>query len=801
MSSPSSRTAQLPAFPLSSPEERARVRVSIEGIVQGVGFRPFVHRLARRLGLGGWVANTAEGVLVEVEGASPLLDSFLQCLRAEAPVQARIDRLAAHRVPGLGEEAFSIRASLPGERARLMVPPDLATCADCARELTDPGDRRFRYPFITCTQCGPRFSLVTDVPYDRAGTTMAGFRLCPACRAEYGNETDRRFHAEPIACPACGPRLALWNEQGAVVALGEDALRQACALVQSGGVLAVKGLGGFQLWADAGLESAVERLRVRKRRPHKPFAVLFPSLDAVREACAVSPEEARVLLAPEAPIVLLRRLPGAALAQAVAPGNPYVGALLPSTPLHHVLAGELRRPVVATSGNRSEEPIVTDEREALVRLAGIADAWLVHDRPIARPVDDSVVRVAAGEVQILRRARGFVPLPIRLSDGVLQGSPLAPILALGGQLKNTVALACDDRVVLSQHLGDLSTIEADAAFRRAVDDLQRLLGVRAQVLACDLHPDYRSSLYARELAQSLSLPLVPVQHHHAHVAACMAEHGLDGCVLGVAWDGSGYGPDGTIWGGEFLVAGYDDFRRMAHLLPFRLPGGEQAVREPRRAALSLLWETFGDAASRLDLPPLRSLGASLDALAGMLVRGVSAPVTTSLGRLFDAVASLTDCCQVASFEGQAAMALQYAAEQGASTESSLGETDEEAYPIPLRRHETSGVEPARWVADWRPLVRAVVEDVTRRTGPACIGYRFHVALADLIGRLAEAAAVPRVVLTGGCFQNGLLERLARRRLERAGFIVYTHRLVPPNDGGLALGQAVVAGRRYAQARV
>ena len=586
-----------------------RIRVKVEGTVQGVGFRPFVYRLARALELAGWVKNTRQGVLIEVEGLPQAVEIFLKRLKADAPASACVEAMSTGVVPVLDEAGFSI---CPGERSgprALVVPPDLATCADCRRELADPCNRRFRHPFITCTQCGPRYSLLTAIPYERSHTTMAGFSLCPICRAEYEAETDRRFHAEPIACPRCGPRLFLWNEQGDAVAGGEEALRRAAALLRQGLIVAVKGLGGFQLWVDAVSEEAVRRLRVRKRRLEKPFAVLFPSLDAARAYCALSPEEEALLSSPQAPIVLARKRPQTDLAEAVAPGNPYVGAMLPATPLHHLLVDGLTRPMVATSGNRSEEPIVTDEREALVRLSGIADVFLVHDRPIARPVDDSVVRVPATEpavgsearsdepkpaVMILRRARGYVPQSIRLSHGLVAGNRRGPILAVGGHLKNTVALLHGDRVVLSQHVGDLSTLETDAAFRQAIDDLQRLLQVQPSVVACDGHPDYRSSVFARELAAALSVPLVPVQHHHAHVASCMAEQGLDGDVLGVAWDGAGYGPDGQVWGGEFLVAGYHGFRRFAHLRPFRLPGGEAAMREPGRSAVALLWELQGE---------------------------------------------------------------------------------------------------------------------------------------------------------------------------------------------------------------
>ena len=765
-----------------------RLRITVEGTVQGVGFRPFAFRLAQQLGVAGWVTNSSHGALLELEGPVAVVESFLERMQTEAPAAAKVDRLTVEPASPMGETGFRIRASEGVGARRLVVPPDLATCADCLGELNDPMDRRFRYPFLTCTQCGPRFSLITDIPYDRANTTMSRFQLCRDCLAEYEDHRDRRFHAEPIACPVCGPRLDLWDVQGQVVAREQEALQQACEMIRRGGILAVKGVGGFQLWVDACSESAVQRLRLRKARPNKPFAVLFPSVSAVQKSCDLSPEEEGLLLSSEAPIVILRQREPSGLAPSVSPDNPYVGAMVPYSPLHYLLMTELQSPVVATSGNRSDEPIVIDEQEALVRLAGIADAFLVHDRAIARPVDDSVVRVVEGERLILRRARGSVPRSIRVQAPRTNGSAMVPILAVGGHLKNTIALMSGDQVMLSQHLGDLSTLEAFEAFRHAVDDLQRLLDVKPQLVACDLHPDYRSTVFAQEFAKRQAVPLVRVQHHHAHVAACMAEHGLDGEVLGVAWDGSGYGLDGQLWGGEFLITGYPGFRRLAHLRPFRLPGGEMAMRKPWRCAFSVLWETYGERGAVQELAARQSVKGEGDALAVLLQRGIASPWTTSMGRLFDAVSSIAGLCDEVSYEGQAAMALEFAAER--YEKNSPG--DETGYPFAVTRGEDN---PAMWVADWRPLIELLIKERREGSSPERIAYRFHLALADLIGQIAEQAALPRVVLTGGCFQNALLLRLARCRLARAGFTVYTHRLVPPNDGGLSLGQAVVAAMR------
>lgn len=784
-----------------------RVQVNVEGTVQGVGFRPFVYRLARELELSGWVTNTRSGVLIEAEGDAGDIESFLRRLKEHAPASATIEAMNTSRIPVVDEKYFSIAPSAETGQRVLVIPPDLATCSDCRRELVDPKDCRFQYPFITCTQCGPRYSLLTAVPYERSNTTMAEFEFCAACRTEYSTDSDRRFHAEPIACPACGPRLSLWNKQGQEIAGGEEALRQASAWLEQGLVVAVKGLGGFQLWVDAGSEKAVRRLRDRKRRPEKPFAVLFPSIEAIRGYGWLSSEEEALLGSPQAPIVLVRKRRGTALADTVAPDNPYLGVMLPTTPLHHLLMAPLQRPMVATSGNRSEEPIVTDEREALDRLNGIADAFLVHDRPIARPVDDSVVLVVDGtpdnndrgevgkpkpEVMILRRARGYVPQAIRWSDGLANGGQ-RPLLAVGGHLKNTVAVLRENRVVLSQHLGDLSTVEADSAFRQAVMDLQQLLQVIPQAIACDLHPDYRSTGFARELAATLSVPLLPVQHHHAHVASCMAEHRLDGDVLGIAWDGAGYGEDGHLWGGECLIASYRQYTRFASLRPFRLLGGEAAMKEPRRSATALLWELMGEAMLEHQLPSWKVSHGQREKFASVLKSGIASPWTTSMGRLFDAVASLTGLCRETSFEGQAAMAVQFAAEQGMETSGG----GKEGYPIDLVPSDNPCT---KWILDWRSMVSAMLDDLRRGTRRELVAARFHAGLAEGAVRVAQAVGLPRVALTGGCFQNRLLLSLVRHRLETAGFTVYSHSLVPPNDGGLSLGQAVIAAHRFYDAQ-
>jgi hydrogenase maturation protein HypF len=750
-----------------------RLAIEIRGAVQGVGFRPFVYRLARELGLAGWVLNDIRGVFLEVEGPAAALETFRSRLRGEAPPRARVQEVRETWLAHLGYTAFEIRASASGGEKTALVLPDIATCAECLEEVLDPGERRFRYAFANCTNCGPRFTILRDLPYDRPNTTMSGFALCSACRAEYEDPLDRRFHAQPVACPACGPSLALWSRAGETLSSGDEALCRAAEALGRGEILAVKGLGGFHLVCDARDSAAVARLRERKARLAKPLAVLVADLEAARELCEVGPPAARFLASPEAPILLLPARPGAGVAPNVAPGNPNLGVMLPATPLHHLLLRETGFPVVATSGNRSEEPICTDEHEALSRLAGIADLFLVHDRPVERHVDDSVARVIDGAPRLLRRARGWAPLPVSVAG------ELPVILGVGAHLKNTVALSVGRQVFLSQHIGDLETREAMAAFERVIADFLRLWEVRPAAVAHDLHPGYVSTRWAVESG----LPLVAVQHHHAHFAACLAEHGETGTALGVAWDGTGHGTDGTVWGGEFLRGDAASFTRVGHLLPFRLPGGEAAVREPRRTAIGLLWEMWGEAVfAREDLAPVRAFSTDERALLGrMLARHLNAPVTTSAGRLFDGVAALMGLHPVASFEGQAAMALEWLADPA----------ERGAYPLPV-------FEPAPgtpFVLDWRPLVDALLLDLSRSVPAGRLSARFHNALASGIVAAARAAGEHRVALTGGCFQNRFLAERAAEALRRAGFSVLLHREVPPNDAGISLGQVMVAAAR------
>jgi hydrogenase maturation protein HypF len=766
---------------------RERLRVVVHGVVQGVGFRPFIYRLASDLGLDGWVRNVPQGVLIEVEGRRAALEAFRARLVTDAPSLAIVQGVESSWLDSAGVRGFQILESAAGGPVTTFVMPDIATCAQCREEIFDPGNRRHRYPFTNCTNCGPRFSLIEAMPYDRAATSMKRFRMCAECQAEYDDPLDRRFHAQPNACPSCGPRLSLRDRRGNVIATRDEAMRTAAMALLGGQIVATKGLGGFHLMVMAGDEDAVRRLRVRKHREEKPFAVMYPSLDLVKEHCAVSADEARLLVSPESPIVLLARrgVAGGAIAPAVAPGNPNLGVLLPYTPLHLLLLRDLAAPVIATSGNLSDEPICIDEADALRRLGGIADLFLVHDRPIVRHVDDSIVRVILGREMVLRRARGYAPLPLPLRQDV------APILAVGGHLKNSIALATRSSVFVSQHIGDLETTGASEAFVNAIVDLESLLGVTPACAVADLHPDYRSTRHAA----TLGLPVTQVQHHYAHVAACMAENDLEGVVLGVAWDGTGYGTDGTVWGGEFLTTTDHGFVRSACLRPFRLPGGERAIREPRRAALGVLHALADGRGSRTHVDSLRSFDARERALMReALARGVNSPVTTSAGRLFDAVASLVGLCQRSSFEGQAAMALEHA----------IDARTDEAYPFKLTdrtaRFAMGPWQPPPWVLDWGPAIEAVLRDIDAQVPSGTIAARFHNTLAEMIVAVAERIAEPRVVLTGGCFQNRYLIERAVTRLGASGFRPYWHQRVPPNDGGIALGQVAACARALGQAR-
>jgi len=779
----------------------ARRRITVRGVVQGVGFRPFVHALATELGLTGHVTNTGEGVVAEVEGAVAALDLFGRRIGADAPPLAVVEAVDAEDVAVRGDAGFRILPSRADGLPRTLVSPDAATCDACLAELTDPADRRHRHPFLTCTHCGPRFTIVTAVPYDRALTTMDRFPMCPRCAREYADPADRRFHAQPISCHDCGPRLRLLTADPADPtrpprpAPGTDPVAATRRLLAEGAIVAVKGLGGYHLVCDASDDTAVTLLRARKNRGGKPFALMARQLPDIEHLVRVRAEERGLLTGTVRPIVLLRRRRDPApapdapvLSDAVAPGSPDLGVMLPYTPLHHLLLGlpgdrPGPRLLVMTSGNVAGEPIVTDDEDAVRRLAHLADAWLTHDRPIRIPCDDSVVRVSDGEPLFIRRSRGHAPMPIRLPV------PVRPALAAGGDLKNVLCLAEGDRAWLSAHIGDMDDLATQLAFEEAEAHLETVTGVRPQLLAADRHPGYRSGQWAQRHTDGR--PLVRVQHHHAHVAAAMAEHGLpDGHpVIGVAFDGTGYGDDHAVWGGEILLADYDGYRRFGQLAYVPLPGGDTTVRRPYRMALAHLRAAGLDWAA--DLPPVAACPPQeRQLLARQLERHLNCVPTSSMGRLFDAVSSLAGICHHAGYEAQAAVALEAAA-------MTAGEDHGPGYAFALGDAPT-GTTGADTVADPAPVLTAVVADLRAGTAPALVAARFHSAVADLVRRCCalarDRAGLTTVALTGGVFANTLLAEATARLLRQDGFTVLRHRRVPPNDGGLALGQIVVAAR-------
>lgn len=762
---------------------KQRLRLTVRGAVQGVGFRPFVYRLATELQLTGWVNNSSQGVFIEVEGEREKLADFLERICQEKPPRSHIQSLESSWLDSVNYTNFEIRASESGEKTAVVL-PDIATCPDCLREIFDQNNRRYLYPFTNCTNCGPRYSIIAELPYDRINTTMKNFAMCDQCKAEYENPLNRRFHSQPNACPKCGPHLQLWDANGKILATHHDALLATAAAIREGKILAVKGLGGFHLMVDAGNAPAVEELRRRKRRSQKPFAVMYPNLDLVKKDCEVSQLEERLLLSAESPIVLLKTK---SKIDAIAPGNPYLGVMLPYTPLHHLLIKELNFPVVATSGNLSDEPICINEEEALERLSKIADLFLIHNRQIIRPIDDSVVRVMMEREMVMRRARGYAPLPIHLH---LSAYPFREtsyicglkyhILSVGAHLKNTIAIALQNQAFLSQHIGDLETVAAFASFQKAIDNLSLMYEFKPTLVACDLHPDYLSTQYAKQL----TLPVVEVQHHYAHVLACMAENELDPPVLGIAWDGTGYGLDGTIWGGEFLLveAEKTTFQRVSHWRTFPLPGGDKAVKEPRRVALGLLYELFGDAAFEMKhLAPIKAFtSAELSVLKQMLAKSVNAPITSSVGRLFDAIASLVGLPQQISFEGEAAMQLEFAID---------GITTDIHYEFTMKNGELSNFPVA---LDWQSMVIEILDDIKNQIPLAIISAKFHNTLVESIIIVAKQLNISKIVLTGGCFQNKYLTEKAVQRLTQENFHPYWHQRIPPNDGGIALGQIMAA---------
>ena len=749
-------------------------RIQIRGTVQGVGFRPWVYRLAREMSLQGRVLNDAAGVVIDAFGPHEALDRFVRRLREAGPPASSISSLEDSEIPPEPVADFTIVESQPGADRRVSIPADLATCGDCAREIRDPGNRRFAYPFTNCTNCGPRFTIALDVPYDRDATSMRGFTMCPECQREYDDPDDRRFHAQPNACPACGPTLRALTPQGEPVE-GEDPIELAGRLIGAGLTVALKGIGGFHLACDAASDLAVLRLRRRKQRDEKPFAVMVRDLDEAERLARLGPADRALLLSSERPIVLVPRRPDAPLAAALAPGNPLVGLLLPYSPLHHLLMRAAACPLVMTSGNVSDEPLAYRNQEALARLAGIADLFLVHDRPIVTRCDDSVARVIAGGPMLLRRSRGYVPRPVPVARPFE-----APVLACGALLKNTFCFGIGHAAYLGPHVGDLENLETFESYQESIERMQRFLGVEPEIIAHDMHPDYLSTRYARLRVEPRR---IAVQHHHAHVASAIAEHRITGPVFGLAYDGTGYGTDGAAWGGELLLADMGGFTRLATFRPVALPGGDRAIREPWRIALALLEDAFAGEPPVDDLQLFRQVPPDEIAVVRRLVAtGANAPRAHGVGRYFDAFGAIGLCRARATYEGQLAFDWNMLATAAPPRERGR-------YPFEIAREGTP------WTVDLRPMVRGAVYELIGGEAPAIVAARFHNTIAAASAQIVRHASVLfgrlRVVLTGGCFQNALLTERTIEELTPV-FRVCLHGQVPPGDGGIALGQAVAA---------
>ena len=752
------------------PNEVTAKKLHVNGIVQGVGFRPFVFQLAEKYQLKGEVANTSSGVTIHVEGSAEHVAAFEKDLAAKPPPLAYVVEITRQPETAKNYADFTIVKSKGESEISTLISPDVAVCDDCRAELFDPADRRFRYPFINCTNCGPRYTIIDDIPYDRPKTSMRYFKMCAACQAEYDDPTNRRFHAQPNACAECGPRVTLCDKSKNIIVVADPILK-AAELLKNGRVLAIKGLGGYHLAVDAANADAVTRLRQRKLREEKPLAVMSLDLAAIRRYAEVNDEEEKLLSSIQRPIVLLKKKTSGLLCDAVAPRNKYFGVMLPYTPLHYLLLQLDFTALVMTSGNLSEEPIAIDNDEAFDRLAGIADYFLVHNRDIYLRSDDSIVRHAAGTKRFIRRSRGFVPIPVFLQNKVPH------ILACGAELKNTVCLTKQDKAFLSQHIGDLENLATYDFLNLTVNHLKRILAIHPEIIACDLHPDYLSTRYAEEQP---AIPKIQVQHHHAHIVSCMAEHKLDGPVIGLAFDGTGYGSDGAVWGGEILIVEKHDFKRVGHLAYVAMPGSTAAIKEPWRMAVSYLQDAYGSDVASLNLPALAGLERDkLTVVDQMISKGVNSPPTSSLGRLFDGVAAICGIRSRVNFEGQAAMEL----------EMRSAEAAESIYEFEWERHNVVRILPA-------PIIRGVVADIQNRVPLAVIGARFHRTVICLFAELCDVVRkendLNRVALSGGCFQNAMLLTGLIRELAALGFEVFSHEQVPTNDGGISLGQAVVA---------
>ncbi|OIP28364.1 MAG: carbamoyltransferase HypF [Chloroflexi bacterium CG_4_10_14_0_8_um_filter_46_9] len=752
-------------------------RISVRGIVQGVGFRPFVYGAATRHNLKGWVCNTSEDVKIEVEGGMEAIGQFKLELQTKAPPLAHIEDIKISYHPPVGYKSFEIRHSIAEEGKYQLISPDIATCQACLSELLDPDDRRYRYPFTNCTNCGPRFTIIEDMPYDRPKTTMRYFQMCPQCQAEYDNPLDRRFHAQPNACPKCGPHVELLDAQGNTIS-SPDPVASASQLLRKGKSVAIKGLGGFFLACNATNDAAVETLRKRKKRFSKPFAIMITNIEEVKRHCYVSPEEEKLLTSPQSPIVLLKWKEDSSISRMVAQNLHYLGVMLPYTPLHHVLLRDSRLPLVMTSGNISEEPIAKDNDEALRRLSGIADYFLVHNRDIYSRYDDSVAMVERGTTQLIRRARSYAPYPIHLRFQTRQ------VLGCGAEEKNTFCLTRDNYAFLSQHIGDMENMETLKHFDSTISLYKRLFRIEPEIIAYDLHPDYLATKYAQELGES-GLKLIPVQHHHAHIASCMADNGVKPPIIGVAFDGTGMGADGHIWGGEFLLADYRAFTRKGHLEYLPLPGGDAAIKRPYRTAIGYILSLLGESALDQGLAFLPQVSdVEVEIIKRQTERGINSPQTSSMGRLFDAISAFMGIRDEIDYEGQAAVELEMAAYKENYAHN------RESYPYNIIEDDEMRI------VKLGNLLSAIIEDLKQGMPKGEISIKFHNTVAKMIEEvcclIADETGIKQVALSGGVFQNRLLLRKTVNLLEKGGFKVFTHRQVPTNDGGISLGQAVVA---------
>lgn len=746
-----------------------RVKIIVKGAVQGVGFRPFIFRLANEFGLKGFVLNSSSGVLIEAENDKPILDNFILRIQKEKPPASIINSLEFSFLDPVNFNLFEIRESSDDETKSTLILPDISVCCDCVNEMLDPKNRRYLYPFINCTNCGPRYSIIEALPYDRPNTSMREFLMCDDCKQEYLDPSNRRFHAQPIACHACGPQVKFYNNLSNYLAEKNDAINLLIQKIIEGKIIALKGIGGYQLIADAGNDTAVKELRKRKHREEKPFALMFPDLQSVKSICEVDELEERLLLSPESPIVILKKknLENSLIniSELVAPANPYLGIMLPYSPLHHLLIKQLNKPIIATSANISEEPIIIDDNEAFEKLNNIADYFLIHNREILRQVDDSIARIVAGREMIIRRARGFAPLPFQYKG--LKTN----FLSVGAHLKNTISMNVGENIFLSQHIGDLSSAEACSAFEKTIQDFQSLYNVKNHTIVSDLHPDYYSTNYAKTKTESL----FQIQHHCAHIAACAAENELDDELLGVCWDGTGYGDDGKIWGGEFFLYSKQEIKRAAHFHYFPLPGGDYAVKEPRRTAIGLMYEIFKDEVFNQHIIVKNFSADEIALIKQALIKKINCPLTSSAGRLFDAVSSLLNISQRMRFEGQAAMNLEFIA----------GNFTEEIYNYDLIENETI-------VIDWQKMFLEILDEIKNDVSSEIISAKFHNTMTEIICTIAKRFHKEKVVLSGGVFQNVYLLKRTIEKLTASGFKPYWHQRIPTNDGGISVGQIVAA---------